>query len=165
MWEKVKKLFQTYADLWTGPDVPIFIFPVHQTLFKQASKNGYSFKDKMFLFLPSDIEDKELEALFVTRHHHICRINRLNKPLKNFTLLDSLIMEGSAEHAVLDCCGEDFIIKWNKIYATGEMERIWRQHYKQHINMKTSDPLHDRLLYGQSFSKPMLGYNNRLLFS
>jgi uncharacterized protein YjaZ len=67
-------------------------------------------------------------------------------------------MEGLAEHAVLDCCGEDYLIKGNRTYSNDEMERIWHHQFEQNIDVRRSESLHDRLLYGQSFSRSMLGY-------
>ena len=54
----------------------------------------------MFLFLTPSLAEKELEALIVHEYHHICRLKILAKPYHEFTLLDSILMEGFAEYAV-----------------------------------------------------------------
>lgn len=93
-------------------------------MFRQADKNGYSFEDKMFLFLPANISDEELEALFVHEYHHICRLKKTGKRVLEHTLLDSIIMEGLAEHAVLDYCGKQYLLRWNSLYSTEALEKF-----------------------------------------
>ena len=47
VWDKTKQLLQKYKKEWSGSDVPIFIFPIPSSMFRQADKNGYSFEDKI----------------------------------------------------------------------------------------------------------------------
>ncbi|WP_312854620.1 DUF2268 domain-containing protein [Pallidibacillus pasinlerensis] len=158
VWEKTEQLLQKYKNEWSGPDIPIFIFPTRQNLFHNRGKNGYSFIDKIFLFVPSTITEKELEALFVHEYHHICRLNSVDKPIVEHTLLDSLIMEGLAEHAVLDYCGEQYVLKWNHLYHPNVLERIWLNEYKPFMQVKYGNRRHTQLLFGNGLSRPLLGY-------
>ncbi|MCU9612443.1 DUF2268 domain-containing protein [Caldibacillus lycopersici] len=158
IWEIVESLEKKYRKLWNGPDIPIFIFPTNQTLFSGTiNKNGFTFPDKLFLFLP-DIEEKEVEALFVHEYHHACRMNKLNKPLEEYTLLDSLIMEGLAEQAVLLQCGREYVSKWNYTYSENELNKYWEKSFLPNLNIKISNRKHDDLLYGKGVGKPLLGY-------
>jgi uncharacterized protein YjaZ len=158
VWDKTKQLLQKYKKEWSGSDVPIFIFPIPSSMFRQGDKNGYSFGDKMFLFLPANISDEELEALFVHEYHHICRLKKTGKRVLEHTLLDSIIMEGLAEHAVLDYCGKQYLLRWNSLYSTEALEKIWIMEYKPNLNVKYGERLHGQLLYGRPFSRPLLGY-------
>ena len=79
---------------------------------KMDHKAGVSFKNKMFLFLTPLQDEKELEALIVHEYHHVCRLNKLVKPLDEYTLIDSIVMEGFAEYVVTKYCGKEYNAKW-----------------------------------------------------
>lgn len=100
----------------------------------------------------------ELEALFIHEYHHFTRMEKLKKPMHEYTLLDSLIMEGLAEHAVLDYCGSQYL-RYPEIHKkTEELHELWEKLYKKHLHVKKSDPLHEKLLNGTIYSTPFLGY-------
>ena len=99
----------------------------------------------------------ELKSLFVHEYHHACRLNAVQKPIDSFTLLDSLIMEGLAEHAVRDECGKEYAAKWNQFYDERRLVKAWHDIYRHYLHLKKTDPLHDRLLYG-SHAGPLTGY-------
>ena len=162
VWEQVRDIFENYHDKWSGPDVPIFLFPLGQNrgLFMRQvnTKSGVSFPDKMFLFI-SDVSDpKEIEALFVHEYHHVCRLKKQTKKMEANTLLDSLIIEGLAEYAVLKNCGESYLANWCQMYSKKEIVAFWNTYLKGHLGIQKNERKHDDLLYGRGRYPALLGY-------
>jgi uncharacterized protein YjaZ len=162
IWERVEKLFQHYKKLWSGPDIPIFLFPIAQTggfFFRQeSSKSGVSYPDKMFLFIGELDDLKELEAIFVHEYHHVCRLQQSKKQMDEMTLLDSIIIEGLAEYAVLQHCGPDYLAKWCRMYSDKDLEVLWNRHIKDQLTKRKQERGHDDLLYGGGRVPKLLGY-------
>lgn len=161
-WDQVEQLFHHYKEKWNGPDIPVFLFPVAQAggFFHREvkSKAGVSFPDKMFLFL-SDFDDpKEIEALLVHEYHHVCRLSQLNKRMEDYNLLDSIIIEGLAEYAVLKNCGSEYLASWCRMYNERELMKFWDKYIKKQLKTKKSERLHDELLYGQGRLPNLIGY-------
>ncbi|CRK83474.1 DUF2268 domain-containing protein [Neobacillus massiliamazoniensis] len=163
VWNKVDQLFQHYRSSWSGPDIPIFLFPLDQAggfliRRQESNKSGVSFPDKMFLFL-SGVEDlKEIEAVFVHEFHHVCRLRKINKNMNEYTLLDSIIIEGLAEYAVMRNCGRPYIANWCRLYSASEMEHFWEQFFSRHLARRKDERIHDDLLYGGGRIPKLLGY-------
>lgn len=161
-WEKVDSFYKKYKKEWNGPDIPIYVFPIDDgnrfSIKKSMSKSGVSFPDKLFLFLTNFEDDKEIEALFVHEYHHVCRMNGLNKAVEEYTLLDSLIMEGLAEDAVHEHLGKLYVANWSKELSNENFEQYWKKYLKEHLTVKKRDSLHDHLLFGKGFVPKMLGY-------
>jgi uncharacterized protein YjaZ len=161
-WDQIERYFEYYQKKWSGPDIPIFLFPLDQSrgLFirRESSKSGVSFPDKIFLFLSNLDDPKELEALFVHEYHHVCRLNRLKGNMEDYTLLESLIIEGLAEYAVLKNCGQKYLASWCNMYAEEELEYFWDKYLKNHLNSKKKEKIHDHLLYGHGQIPKLLGY-------
>ncbi|WP_160724685.1 DUF2268 domain-containing protein [Bacillus sp. USDA818B3_A] len=161
-WEKVEQTLSKYRDRWNGPDIPIFIFPIAQTggLFRRAEKGkaGVSFPDKLFLFLSNYDDPKEIEALIVHEYHHVCRMNRLNKKIEEYTLLDSLIIEGLAEYTVLKNCGPEYLASWCTAYSEKELSTFWERYLKNQLGKKKVERGHDDLLYGGGRYPKLMGY-------
>ncbi|WP_257391469.1 DUF2268 domain-containing protein [Cytobacillus gottheilii] len=162
VWKKADEFFTLYQRKWKGPDVPVYIFPVKamQSIFvrHQLGKSGVSFKDKIFLFLAPAQDLKELEALFVHEYHHVCRMNAIKKKISEYTLLDSIVLEGLAEHAVRIFCGEDYVSEWSTYYTKKEIETYWVQFIESHLRKKKTERLHDHILFGKRNVPDMLGY-------
>lgn len=158
IWGLVEKYFYYYRKKWNGPDITIYIFPLNHSLFSSLTKNGFTFKDKMLLFLSPNINFQEINALFVHEYHHACRIHRLDRSLENFSLLDSIIMEGLAEFAVYDYCGDKFVADWCKRYSEKELVNFWKIFFHDHHQIAMNHPLHDQLLYGKKNLPPFIGY-------
>jgi len=162
-WEKAESIFKKYKKKWSGPDIPIYIFPLaaKTTFFRSAqpAKAGVAFKDKLFLFLTPLDDEKELEALMIHEYHHTCRLNKQNNRLKEFTLLDSVILEGLAEHAVEEILGENYIASWCNYYSSEEVSYFWRKFIKPNLQVKKEHPLHDEILYGRKGFPVMAGYS------
>lgn len=162
-WEQVEKLFFKYKNKWSGPDIPVFLFPLEQKggfFFRQDERNkaGVSFPDKMFLFLSHYDDPMELEALIVHEYHHVCRLRSLNKKMEDYTLMDSIIIEGLAEYAVLRNCGKEYLASWCNIYTEKEMSFFWHRLLKEQLDKKKNDRVHDELLYGGGRIPSLLGY-------
>lgn len=161
-WDKMREIYLHYRKKWDGPEIPIFLFPIEQSggLFRSAerTKSGVSYQDKMFLFLSGNADEKEMEALFVHEYHHVCRLNKLKGKLENYTLLDSMIIEGLAEYAVLQNCGENFLASWCRLYSDQEIYFFWNQLLKKNINTKKKEKIHDDILYGNGRFPKLAGY-------
>jgi uncharacterized protein YjaZ len=163
VWSKVELLFQQYKEKWNGPDIPIYIFPIGQQsgLFSRRddkTRGGVSFPDKMFLFLSNHVNLKELEALFVHEYHHVCRLNKQNKKFEDYTLLDSIIIEGLAEYSVMKHCGRQFLAEWCSMYSEAEMKKLWEKYLKNKMEKKKNERGHDELLFGGGRIPSLLGY-------
>ncbi|WAA13063.1 DUF2268 domain-containing protein [Fervidibacillus halotolerans] len=158
-WEKVEDFFNKYKKRWKGPNISIYVFPSSFSLFDPMNKReGFTFPHAMFLFLSPNLNDRELEALFVHEYHHATRMGTLKKPVSENNLADSVVMEGLAEFAVWKYCGEPYLSKWIFAYEEKEIKYVWKKWFQPNLTTSISDPLHDQLLYGKIFSKPMFGY-------
>lgn len=162
VWDKTEVLFKKYQQKWQGPDIPVYIFPQadrYRPIVRNSSKkSGLSFPDKLFLFLTSELPIKELEALLVHEYHHICRMKKNKKDIKNYTLLDSIILEGLAENAVEETCGKDYLAPWYKMYSDEQIRAYWNRYLEDNLSMKKDQPTHDQLLFGRRGVPAMLGY-------
>ncbi|MEH7117411.1 DUF2268 domain-containing protein [Neobacillus vireti] len=161
-WDKIGKIFSKYKRSWNGPDVPIFLFPIAPSggFFRREEKGkaGVSFPDKLFLFLSNFDNPKDIEALFVHEYHHVCRMSLLDKRIEDYTLLDSLIIEGLAEYTVLKCCGREYLAAWCSMYTEKEILKFWDRYLKNQLGLKKSQREHDELLYGGGRVPKLLGY-------
>ncbi|KAA9027551.1 hypothetical protein F4V44_06010 [Niallia endozanthoxylica] len=160
IWKQAEKILARYQKKWNGPDVSVYIFPFGKKRYPISDmQGGVSFKDGMFLFLSSfHKEDKALEALMVHEYHHVCRLNKSSKPIQDYTLLDSLIMEGLAEYAVTKYCGEAYKSNWVTCYSDEELHYYWEKDVKKHLQSKRMDPIHDAILFGKGRYPHLLGY-------
>lgn len=161
-WGKVEEIFSKYKSKWNGPDIPIFLFPIAQTggFFsrEEKGKGGVSFPDKLFLFISNFDYPKEIEALFVHEYHHVCRMRQLEKKIEDYTLLDSIIIEGLAEYTVFKNCGKDLLATWCNMYSKEELSKFWNRYIKDELGIKKNDRGHDELLYGSRRIPKLLGY-------
>ncbi|UAL48624.1 DUF2268 domain-containing protein [Sutcliffiella horikoshii] len=154
-WKRLKKL-------WNGPDIPIFIFPSdkHNNQMKRdfKGKAGVAFKDKLFLFLPEDIEVNEMKALLTHEYNHICVLSKNNRKDDQYTLLDSVLIEGLAESAVKSLVGKEYTSSWTSYYTDKELENFLNKYIIPNKEVKKSERDHMKLLYGKGFYPKMLGY-------
>ncbi|MGE8079519.1 DUF2268 domain-containing protein [Peribacillus loiseleuriae] len=161
IWSKGKGIFERFHGLWKGPDIPVYIFPLHAGgLFNrtQDTKSGLAFRDKLFLFVRPGISLKELTAVFIHEYHHVCRLACVKEDEKDFTLLDRMVMEGLAEHAVKTYLGKDYLAKWTHLYSDEQLQHFWEKYLKENIQLKRIERKHDQLLLGKSPYPKMLGY-------
>lgn len=89
-----------------GPDVPIFILlsdSYNRTVQEEYNgKAGLSMRHVIFLFVCGRNSVEELKALLTHEYHHICRLHQIETKETEYTLLDTMIMEGLAEQAVYE---------------------------------------------------------------
>lgn len=156
-WSKSRQILCQYQKRWGGPDIPVYLFPIQATMKQKMC--GVSFKNKMFLFLSPLKDLTELESLIVHEYHHVCRLNQQAKPIHEYSILDSMIMEGLAESAVTNFCGETYNAKWVQQYSDEQLEMFWEKYVKDHLEAKRRDRIHDALMYGKGFFPHLLGYS------
>ena len=162
IWNRVSHYYKKYKKEWDGPDIPIFLFPMASegfSLFRSPTKHksGIAFYDKLFLFMTEDVKDKELEALFIHEYHHSTRLKYLGERAK-YRLVDSIVMEGLAEFAVSEYCGDSYLAPWVTNLNIKDLERIYKEKFKPNLELKRSNSLHDKLLYGHGSMPKMTGY-------
>lgn len=161
-WSATKKFLNQYKRKWNGPDIPIFIFPLDESnsrLMREGrGKSGVSFVDKMFIFLTPIDDLKELEALFVHEYHHVCRMQAQKKSPEEYTILDSIILEGLAEHAVAANCGEKYTGEWSRRYSTKKLAEYWEDEISGKLSMTRNDREHDQILFGLGGKPRLIGY-------
>lgn len=154
VWEVVQKEFNYLKERWSGPNIPIYIFPItqEQTITK---KNGVAYPNAMFLYI-GELEKQELKALFAHEYNHVCRLQYVNKSLDDVTLLDSLILEGLAECAVEEIYGDKWLAPWLRYYSKDKMLGIWERHFFPQINIQGLNN-HVEFLYGGKLPR-WIGY-------
>ncbi|WP_313800653.1 DUF2268 domain-containing putative Zn-dependent protease [Cytobacillus sp.] len=161
-WENVERIFRKYRREWNGPNVRVYIFPAagSKSIFYRGrrEKSGVAFTDKLFLFIPPIEDEKEIEALIVHEYHHTCRLIKQKKHVKDFTLLDSIVLEGLAEHAVAAYCGESYRAKWCDYYTRKEIIMYWKKFLQKNLDVKKHEKLHDEILFGHNGYPNMIGY-------
>jgi uncharacterized protein YjaZ len=151
VWQIVKREYKRLKFLWKGPEVPIYIYPLtkHRPIVEgnEVTKNGVAYNGIVFLFVSTELEEKEIKALFAHEYHHICRLAYLNKAPQEMLLKDSLIIEGLAESAVEKLYGERWLSPWTKRYTFDEAIVIWKEHFVPVLNLKGVIN-HQPFLYG-----------------
>lgn len=161
-WEKIAALKAKYQKLWKGPDPDIYIFPIRAGngfgFRKSRGKSGVTLPDAVFLFLGPVRDEKEWEALLIHEYHHAARMSRLKRPLMEYTLLDSLVFEGLAEHAVLEYLGEEYISGTSRLYTGRQKMQAWHRFFAETLERKKSEKIHDDLLFGRRYVPNMMGY-------
>lgn len=162
VWEIVQNEEQQLQKIWEGPDVPVFILPSDtqdQKIKRDFNgKSGLAFKDKLFLLISEDTPEKELRSLFTHEYNHVCRLCKFQKGEEDYILLDTIILEGLAENAVLERYGEEFISTWSSCYSAGELEKIWSSLVYPNRNLFKADFKHQQILYGLDLYPQMAGY-------
>ncbi|MEX3747875.1 MULTISPECIES: DUF2268 domain-containing protein [Lysinibacillus] len=154
VWEVVQKEFIYLKKRWSGPNIPIYIFPITQEQ-TMTNKNGVAYPNALFLFI-GELEKEELKALFAHEYNHVCRLQYLNKTLDEVSLLDSLILEGLAECAVEEIYGDQWLAPWLSYYSLDKMLKIWKKRFLPQINIQGLDN-HIEFLYGGKLPK-WIGY-------
>jgi uncharacterized protein YjaZ len=161
LWDLFMKFEKIYRHKWNGPNVPVYLLPVQEKrgLFQSSiKKSGVCFKDEIYLFVNNQEDLKEYESLFVHEYHHCVRMARLKKRDEDYTLLDSIIFEGLAEHAVREYCGEEYVASWTTAYEGKELSYYYEKWIQPNLDITRVNPLHDHLLLGQKNYPKMLGY-------
>ena len=162
VWEIVQNEAQILQEMWKGPDVPIFIFPSdisNETMKLEFNgKSGLSFKDKLFLFISEENDEAEIRSLLTHEYNHVCRLTYYPKHEDDYTLLDTIILEGLAENAVRERFGEEFLSSWTSLYTDKELLKMWEKLIVPNRSILKTDPKLHELLYGSPLYPYMAGY-------
>lgn len=162
VWGIVRGLEYKLRKKWSGPDIPIFIFPSdsrNQELTRHFNgKSGLAFVDKLFLFVSEKNTENDIRALFIHEYNHICRLTKFKKKENDYTLLDTIILEGLAENAVFECLGEKYISEWATYYSDNELKKMWKQFILPSSQLSKNKQKHQQLLFGRGFYPNMAGY-------
>ncbi|TYR79586.1 hypothetical protein FZC66_15635 [Priestia megaterium] len=163
LWKKVKQKYEHLKEAWNGPDVPVLLLPSNPKNRKMQhefhGRAGVAFTDKVFVFLTENTADDEVLSVLTHEYHHVCRLKASSKTDKDITLLDAMIMEGLAEHAVKEYCGEQYMAPWTAYYTKDEALKLWNRYLKPYTDINSTQRKYNDLLYGQKWYPPMLGYN------
>ncbi|QGQ44657.1 DUF2268 domain-containing protein [Metabacillus sediminilitoris] len=147
---------------WNGPDIPIFIFPCddHNRRIQKEYKgrSGLAFNNKLFLFLSLNTNKRDISSLFIHEYHHVCRLAAVKKQEKDFTIIDTVIMEGLAENAVREMLGENDVASWTKLYSDSQCERFLERIITPQREVSRESHKFSQLMFGTGFYPNMLGY-------
>ncbi len=143
---------------WNGSSVPVYILPSNQNNYRLTKelngKSGVAFQDKLFLFLQPNNRVPEIKAVLTHEYNHVCRMKKQSK----YTFLDTVVLEGLAEHAVRLEIGENELAHWTKNYDDQTLMTFWNRYIEPNKDVERNHPLHDKLLYGSVIYPKMLGY-------
>ncbi|MEI4831452.1 DUF2268 domain-containing protein [Bacillus sp. FJAT-53711] len=162
VWEKLALEYKELREWLKGPDIPVFILlsdPFNRTIQREYNgKAGLSIRDALFLFVSSQNSIGELKALLTHEYHHICRIHETEIKEEQYTILDTMVMEGLAEQAVYERYGDSYHAPWVSYYSKQEAIRLWHRFLHDSCNVNRMTREHDMLLNGWRFYPRMLGY-------
>lgn len=146
------RLLRQLQREWNGPSIPVFILPA------QNKKSGLAFKDKLFIFLPPNCRTEEIRAVITHEYHHVCRLSKSLKQEKDFSLLDVMIMEGLAEHAVREKVGAGWLADWTQLYSDSVLQYWWNTVFLPNRDTPAHSPKFSQLLYGTEHFRKLGGY-------
>lgn len=162
VWKQVDDAYKILQKKWNGPPVPIFVFPADETNTRIKKdfngKSGLAFKDKLFLFFSKHNTQSEIKAVLTHEYNHVCRLKYYKKAEANYTILDTVILEGLAENAVREHCGESELASWTNYYSDERLHKIVEQLIIPNQNVKRNERKYPDLLYGKGFYPKMVGY-------
>ncbi|WP_237721546.1 DUF2268 domain-containing protein [Paenisporosarcina sp. TG20] len=151
IWGIVDHEYKLIRDLWNGPKIPIFIFPVKKVnvelIDRFPTKSGVAYKGALFLFLSAEVPIEEIKALLAHEYNHVCRLNYLGLSPEKIPLKDSLIIEGLGEYAVKDLYGEKWLAPWTNLYSFNDTAEIWAKYFIPSLNL-VGIGNHGHFLYG-----------------
>ncbi|SDO32604.1 Uncharacterized protein YjaZ [Psychrobacillus sp. OK028] len=140
VWDIVKQEYNYLRELWNGPKVSIYIFPIKKVRTQGKKdvlrKNGIAYKRVLFLFVSPDLTKEEIKALLAHEYNHVCRLQFLNSPTATISLVDSLIVEGLGEFAVKQLYGKKLLAPWVNMYRSDEVNEIWRRYFVSALHIK-----------------------------
>lgn len=163
VWEQLAVEYRKLQEWLKGPNIPVFILlsdPYNRTVQREYNgKAGLAMRNALFLFVNSQSSIAELKALLTHEYHHICRIHANERREEAYTILDTMVMEGLAEHAVYERHGESCYAPWVSYYEKEEAIMFWRRFIQDKQGIQRGTREHDILLNGRGLFYPkMLGY-------
>ncbi|CAM4090684.1 hypothetical protein BAMA_17345 [Bacillus manliponensis] len=163
IWDQLAIEYEELKEWLGGPDVPVFILlsDSYNKIVQQEynGKAGLSMRDALFLFISSKNTIAELRALLTHEYHHICRIYNSKKKEENYTLLDTMIMEGLAEQAVYERHSASCYAPWTNYYEKEDVIDFWNRFVKGKCHVLRGTREHDIILNGLGAYPKMAGYN------
>lgn len=155
IWPIVEQEYERLRNLWHGPDIPIYIFPITKGAPK---KNGIAYSNGLFLFVSEVLQVDELHALLAHEYNHVCRLYYLKRKPNELSLQDSLVIEGLAECAVEELYGERWLSPWTKYYTVEQVLPIWQEHFIPALQLIDIEK-HQPYLFGNHEKLPSwIGY-------
>ncbi|WP_210471542.1 DUF2268 domain-containing protein [Sporosarcina sp. 6E9] len=155
IWKIVEQEYLFLKNLWKGPEVAIYIYPLNTVTLhrneKAPTKNGLAYKGALFLFITEGLRIEEIKALLAHEYNHVCRLNYLGLATETIPLKDSLIIEGFGEFAVKELYGERWLAPWTDFYSFKESKGIWTKHFIPNLNLRGTKN-HQLYLYGKTRS-------------
>ena len=151
VWALAKRQLDDLKQQWNGPPTNVAILPIQHGYVK----NGVAYPHGICLFVSPHTSIKEFLALITHEYHHICRqFYYTDQP----TLLDAVIMEGLAEHAVESLFGEHAVSSWTKRYSLEMVTDYWHAHFLEHLPVRGLHN-HQHFLFGDGQQLPAhIGY-------
>ncbi|WP_341321898.1 DUF2268 domain-containing putative Zn-dependent protease [Solibacillus sp. FSL H8-0523] len=151
VWTIAKRQLDDLVNQWAGPPTKVAILPIQHGYVK----NGVAYPHGICLFVSPHTSVKELLALITHEYHHICRQSYYaDSP----TLLDAVIMEGLAEHAVESLFGEHAVSSWTKRYSLEEVIDYWHRYFLEYVTVRGLHN-HQHFLFGDGKQLPAhIGY-------
>lgn len=163
VWKIAAKEIERLRSEWNGPSVPVFIFPAdsgNKELTRAFNgKSGLAYADKLFLFISPHNTEIEIKALLTHEYNHVCRLNSFPKREDEYTLLDSIILEGLAEVAVEERFGKASTSFWTSLYSDEQLAKFWKDIIYPNRNQVKKGSIHQKLLYGLGKYPYMVGYS------
>ncbi|WP_100404863.1 DUF2268 domain-containing protein [Bacillus solitudinis] len=150
-WRVIQEHFHLLKEKWSGPEVPIYLFPVelrHEMIRTHlGGKMGLSLPNLILLFIDSNTGVDDVRALLTHEYHHVCRLEVTKETEETITLLESMVMEGLAELAVEDVIGKHALAGWTSHY-----NQLWKKEWVErwispHLLLKGREK-HFHYLYG-----------------
>lgn len=140
VWDIVKQEYKYLRELWDGPKVSIYIFPIRQVSMKRKKnnprKNGIAYKRVLFLFVSPNLATEEIKALVAHEYNHACRLYYLEAPPAAIPLNDSVLIEGLGEFAAKQLYGKKWVAPWTNLYSLEEANDIWKRHFVPALQIK-----------------------------
>lgn len=162
VWEQLAVEYKELRQWLKGPNIPVFILlsdPYNRTVQQEYNgKTGLAMRNALFLFVSSQNSIDELKALLTHEYHHICRIHESKKTEEQYTILDTMVMEGLAEQAVYERYGDSYHAPWVSYYSKEEAIMFWYRFIQDRCDLKRGTREHDVLLNGWRLYPKMLGY-------
>ncbi|WP_130859411.1 DUF2268 domain-containing protein [Gracilibacillus phocaeensis] len=159
---KAGKALKKCQEMWNGPDTNVFILPSNENIseFKRwyNSNAGLSFPDKLLLFLQKRATNTEILALVIHEYSHICRLHHFSKPENEYTVLDAIMLEGTAEWLVRKHVGEKAGNKRINWLSDTELQQLWERWVTPYISITRDHPRHDTIMYGAPGTPKNIGY-------
>ncbi|WP_079478135.1 DUF2268 domain-containing protein [Halobacillus salinus] len=147
-YKKVNKEFRRLRKEWNGPDVPLYVYPIHQAFMgERENKGGVAFKEGCYLFYDRPEKKEDWRSILAHEYHHVCRLRAQRVDVETVPLMESVVLEGMAEYAVYDQYGEDYTADWVNHHKEEDLKKIWEKHFLPNLKLKGQEN-HTDYLYG-----------------